>query len=60
MILHAILHYVRRLNVALEPFTQVNFNAYVHSTNHYGGKPQRYRQVQADFHGHVAELLANY
>ena len=23
----------------------------------YGGKPQRYRQVQADFHGHVAELL---
>ncbi len=55
---HAILHYVRRLNVALEPFTQVNFNAYVHSTNHYGGKPQRYRQVQADFHGHVAELLA--
>ena len=24
----------------------------------FGGKPQRYRQVQADFHGHVAELLA--
>ena len=23
-----------------------------------GGKPQRYREVQADFHGHVAELLA--
>ena len=47
-----------RLGVALEPFIQVNYNAYVHSTNAYGGKPQRYRQVQADFHGHVAELLA--
>ena len=53
-----ILHYANRLNVALEPFTQVNYNAYVHSTKAYGGKPQRYRQVQADFHGHVAELLA--
>ena len=53
-----ILHYVNRLDVALEPFTQVNYNAYVHSTEAFGGKPQRYRQVQADFHGHVAELLA--
>ena len=53
-----ILHYARRLGVALEPFSQVNYNAYVHSTNAYGGKPQRYRKVQADFHGHVAELLA--
>jgi monoamine oxidase len=53
-----ILHYVNRLGVALEPFTQVNYNAYVHSTDAYGGKPQRYREVQADMHGHVAELLA--
>jgi monoamine oxidase len=53
-----ILHYVNRLGVALEPFTQVNYNAYVHSTQAYGGKPQRYRFVQADMHGHVAELLA--
>ena len=53
-----ILHYASRLGVALEPFTQVNYNAYVHSTDAYGGKPQRYRQVQADFHGHVAELLS--
>ena len=44
--------------MALEPFTQVNYNAYVHSTEAYGGKPKRYREVQADFHGHVAELLA--
>src|SRR6201990_3767702 len=53
-----ILHYVNRLGVALEPFTQVNYNAYVHSTEAFGGQPMRYRQVQADFHGHVAELLA--
>jgi monoamine oxidase len=53
-----ILHYARRLGVAMEPFIQVNYNAYVHSTKAYGGKPQRYRQVQADFHGHVAELLS--
>src|SRR4051812_7297974 len=50
-----ILHYARRLNVAMEPFIQVNYNAYVHKA---GQKPQRYRQVQADFHGHVAELLS--
>jgi monoamine oxidase len=53
-----ILHYAARMGVALEPFMQVNYNAYVHAADAYGGKPQRYRQVQADFHGHVAELLA--
>ena len=55
---HGILHYANRLGVAMEPFIQVNYNAYVHSTDHYGGKPQRYRHVQTDFQGHVAELLA--
>src|ERR1700733_14462789 len=53
-----ILHYANKLGVALEPFTQVNYNAYVHNTNAFGGKPVRYREVQADMHGHVAELLA--
>jgi monoamine oxidase len=53
-----ILHYARRLNVAMEPFTQINFNAYVHSQTAYGGQPRRYREVQADFQGHVAELLS--
>jgi monoamine oxidase len=53
-----ILHYCARLKVALEPFVQLNYNAYVHSTFAYGGTPRRYREVQADFHGHVAELLA--
>src|SRR5579863_9335498 len=55
---YGILHYANRLGVGVEPFIQVNYNAYVHNTNAYGGKPKRYREVQADFHGHVAELLA--
>jgi monoamine oxidase len=53
-----ILGYAKRLGVALEPFIQVNYNAYVHSQNAFGGKPQRYREVKADYQGHVAELLA--
>jgi monoamine oxidase len=55
---HAILDYCRRLNVTLEPFIQVNYNAYVHSRTAFGGKPQRFREVIADFHGNIAELLA--
>jgi monoamine oxidase len=55
---YGILHYASKLGVTLEPFQQVNYNAYVHNTNANGGKPKRYREVQADFHGHVAELLA--
>ena len=55
---HAVLDYAQRLGVALEPFVQVNHNAWLHSKNAYGGKPQRFRHVQADFNGHVAELLA--
>ena len=54
---HAMLDYASRFKVPLEPFTQVNFNAYVHSRNAFGGKPQRFRHVHADFNGHVAELL---
>lgn len=55
---HGMLDYARRLNVPLEPFIQVNYNAYLHSPGAFGGKPQRYRAVQADYNGHVAELLA--
>lgn len=55
---HGVLDLARRLGVALEPFTQVNHNAYLHARRAFGGKPQRLRHVQADFHGHVAELLA--
>jgi monoamine oxidase len=52
------LSYCKRLGVALEPFTQQNFNAYVHSRKAYGGQPQRLRTVKADYQGQVAELLA--
>ncbi len=52
------LAYAKRFNVTLEPFIMVNYNACVHSSRHFGGKPRRFREVQADFHGHVAELLA--
>ncbi|MDR1461269.1 MAG: flavin monoamine oxidase family protein [Campylobacteraceae bacterium] len=53
----AILSYCKLFGVELEPFIQVNYNAFIHSTNAYNGKPQRYRKVQADFQGHIAELL---
>jgi len=52
------LSYCKRLGVALEPFVQINHNAYLHSRKAFGGKPQRLRTVKADYHGHVAELLA--
>ena len=54
----ALLDYCKRLNMALEPFMQVDYAAYVHCATAFGGKPQRYRELQADFNGHVAELLA--
>lgn len=52
------LSYCKRLGVALEPFVQVNHNAYVHSRKAFGGRPQRLRTVKADYQGHVAELLS--
>jgi monoamine oxidase len=55
---HGMLSYCKRLGVALEPFVQINHNAYVHSAKAFGGKPQRLRAVKADYQGHVAELLA--
>jgi len=55
---YGVLDYCSRFGVTLEAFNQVNHNAYLHSPRAYGGKPQRYRHVQADFHGHVAELLS--
>ena len=54
-----ILDYCKRLGVNLEPFIQVNYNAYLHARNAFGGKPQRLRHILSDFHGSIAELLAN-
>lgn len=53
-----ILGYCKQLGVALEPFIQINNNAWMHSHRAFGGAPQRYRTVRADYHGHVGELLA--
>lgn len=55
---YAMLDYARRFKVPLEPFVQVNYNAYLHAQNAFGGAPQRYRHVRADFAGHATELLA--
>ena len=55
---YAILDYCRRFGVALEPFIQLNHNAYFHSADAFGGKPQRIREIKADYDGGVAELLA--
>ena len=55
---YAVLDYCRRLGVALEPFVQLNHNAYFHKPGAFGGAPQRIREIKADFSGGVAELLA--
>jgi monoamine oxidase len=52
------LNYCRQLGVPLEAFVQVNYNAYVHNSGAFGGKPQRFREIKADYQGHVAELLS--
>ena len=55
---YAVLDYCRRLGVALEPFVQLNHNAYLHKPSAFGGTPQRIREIKADFSGGVSELLA--
>lgn len=52
-----LLHYCKALGVELEPFIQNNTNAFVHKTDAFGGRPQRYKELAVDFKGHVAELL---
>ncbi len=54
----ALLDYCKRLNVALEPFIELNYNALLHAAGAFGGRPQRIREIKADFQGHIAELLA--
>jgi monoamine oxidase len=55
---HAVLDYCRRLGVQLEPFQQLNHNAFLHSAKAFGGKPQRIKDIKTDFTGGVSELLA--
>jgi monoamine oxidase len=54
----AVLDYCKRLGVALEPFVQLNHNAFLHATNAFGGVPQRIRDIKSDFEGQISELLA--
>jgi monoamine oxidase len=54
----AVLDYCKRLNVALEPFVELNHNALLHSVSAFGGQPQRIRNIKADLQGHTSELLA--
>jgi len=54
----AVLDYCKRFGIALEPFIQLNYNAFLHSTKAFAGAPQRIRDIKADFQGQLAELLA--
>jgi monoamine oxidase len=54
----AVLDYCKRLGVTLEPFIQLNHNAFLHATNAFGGAPQRIRDIKSDFQGQISELLA--
>ena len=54
----ALLDYCKRLGVQLQPFVELNGNSFLHNSKAFGGKPQRFRHIMADFHGYVAELLA--
>lgn len=52
-----LLHYCKAFGVELEPFIQLNHNAFVHRKDAFGGKAQRYNELAVDFKGHVSELL---
>jgi monoamine oxidase len=55
---HYLLHYCRSLGVELEPFTNVNYNAWVQDPGAFGGERIRYRHFIADARGFLAELTA--
>lgn len=55
---YGVLDYCSRLGVELEPFIQINNNAYLHSTSAFDGRPIRYREINTDYRGHIAELLS--
>jgi monoamine oxidase len=52
-----LLHYCKQFGVELEPFIQLNHNGFVHRSDAFGGKPQRYKELATDFKGHISELL---
>ena len=54
----AVLDYCKRLGVTLEPFVQLNHNAFLHASHAFAGIPQRIRDIKTDFQGQISELLA--
>ncbi|WP_309141068.1 NAD(P)/FAD-dependent oxidoreductase [Novosphingobium sp. G106] len=52
-----LIHYCKAFGVELEPFIQLDHNVFVHKSDAFGGKPQRYKELATDFKGHVSELL---
>lgn len=53
---HYLLHYCRELEVPLEPFTNINYNAWVHDPAVFNGEAVRLRRFVADARGFIAEL----
>ena len=54
---HHVLHYCREFEIPLEVFVNVNYHAWVHDTDAFGGKPVRMREYVADARGFMSELL---
>ena len=55
---HYLTHYCKELGVALETFTNVNYNAWVHDSNAFGGERVRLRRYLTDARGFISELSA--
>lgn len=51
-------HYAKAFGVEMEPFIQLNHNAYIHNSKAFSGQPQRYKELAVDYKGHVSELLS--
>ncbi|MFV2090129.1 MAG: flavin monoamine oxidase family protein, partial [Pseudomonadales bacterium] len=55
---HYLMHYCKELGVALEAFTNVDYNAWLQEDERFGGRPIRFRHFMADAKGFIAELSA--
>lgn len=53
-----LLHYCRLFRVPLEPFINVNYQAYVSDSKAFDGRPVRQREYVADARGFMTELAA--
>lgn len=55
---HYLVHYCHTLGVELEPFINVDYNAWVQDPEAFGGQPIRYRRYLTDARGFISELSA--